>query len=292
MLKEYTHQRCLKNETLPLGFWKDCRSLVHGEWRESSAWIHRSTESLSTMVKAVVSISIMFAWKNLWGSSVPYIAHTELYTELNGFTRLLESWNQSAILLCIVKNNGWNVHRHSHTWVVTVSTTHTHTHTHTASSFPSVSRCLNETPGRAEPWRLSGAQGESPAVMRDRKSHKLPVSGQVGTTGSFHGRCGGESGSACRAWGGGILDARRVECLGRPSLTWEEYCIVLFWTGWTLCTLARVHAMTFPSEIFKCLECYSAELILSNVPPSSCDLLDSVRYSLPQNLDTRWDVTE
>ena len=133
MLKEYTHQRCLKNETLPLGFWKDCRSLVHGEWRESSAWIHRSTESLSTMVKAVVSISIMFAWKNLWGSSVPYIAHTELYTELNGFTRLLESWNQSAILLCIVKNNGWNVHRHSHTWVVTVSTTHTHTHTHTHS---------------------------------------------------------------------------------------------------------------------------------------------------------------
>lgn len=37
-------------------------------------------------------------------------------------------------------------------------------------------------------------------MMRDRKSHKPPVSGQVGTTGSFHRRCG-ESGSVSRVQG-------------------------------------------------------------------------------------------
>lgn len=40
-------------------------------------------------------------------------------------------------------------------------------------------------------------RGESPAVMKEHKSHKPQVSGKVGTTGSFDRRCG-ESRSVCR----------------------------------------------------------------------------------------------
>lgn len=53
-------------------------------------------------------------------------------------------------------------------------------------------------------WRLSGAQRDSPAVMRDRKSHKPLVSGQAGTAGSFDRRCG-ES-----VWYGGAARRRRI----------------------------------------------------------------------------------
>lgn len=59
------------------------------------------------------------------------------------------------------------------------------------------------------PQRLSGAQEESPAVMKDR-SHKPPVSSQAGHSGTL--------------W----LEMWREESLGSASLTWENYYIVLF----------------------------------------------------------------
>lgn len=114
-------------------------------------------------------------------------------------------------------------------WVVD---TPLNTHTPLLQS-PLVSALPQSDSQMCRPWRLSGAQRENPAVMRGRESHKPPVSGQVGTTGSFDRRCS-ESGSVCWPWGNIGCEERGMSWLA--FLMCEEYHIVLFWTSWALCT--------------------------------------------------------
>lgn len=64
---------------------------------------------------------------------------------------------------------------------------------------------------------------------------------------------------------GGRLDVRGEECLGCPRRR-EENTVLSCFEQAERCAQPRVHAVTFPSEILKCLKFYSTELTRSSVP--------------------------